>query len=73
MTLSDYLNAHGLTLAEFGARIGVKPQSVHRYVRYGRIPEPAVMARIARVTGGDVKPNDFFDIEERPRRSPRAA
>ena len=59
MHLRDYLKSKNLSLAEFGRRIGVKTQSVHRYAQYGRVPDGKVMAKIFEVTGGVVTPSDF--------------
>lgn len=61
MTLSDYLAANALSLGQFARRIGAKnARTVQRYVKGARTPSPAMMAAIARETGGQVRPNDFF-------------
>lgn len=60
MTLADYLQLHGLTHAEFAAKIGVSFQAVQRYAQGRRIPQREIMQRIVVVTGNAVGPNDFF-------------
>lgn len=49
-----------MSRAAFGALIGVTEVAVTRYVNGARIPRPAKMALIEKVTKGAVKPNDFF-------------
>lgn len=61
MTLETYLSNTGKTPAEFAKTIGVYEFSVRRYLK-GRVPTPEVMAKIIRVTNGDVTANDFFKI-----------
>jgi transcriptional regulator with XRE-family HTH domain len=62
MKLKDYLASKSITAAEFGRRIKVSQAAVTRYAAGDRIPEPGVMRRIARITGGIVSPNDFYDV-----------
>lgn len=59
MHLADFLDARGISDADFGLSIGVSRQAVHRY-RHGRIPDRTTMAKIIEVTGGAVTANDFF-------------
>lgn len=73
MTLSDYLAAHKLSDASFGAAIGVKRQSVFRYRRGIRRPQWDVLATIARVTKGQVTANDFADPSDAYHASPTKA
>jgi transcriptional regulator with XRE-family HTH domain len=63
MRLSQYLEDHDLTYGAFAARIGVSQQAVARYATGERIPRREVMQRIACVTKGAVRPNDFFDAK----------
>jgi transcriptional regulator with XRE-family HTH domain len=60
MKLKDYLASKSITAAEFGRRIKVSQAAVTRYAAGDRIPEPDIMRRIARITGGIVSPNDFY-------------
>jgi transcriptional regulator with XRE-family HTH domain len=48
--------------AAFADRLGVSVQAVHRYLNGERLPRPDVMVRIAEITGGAVKPNDFYSV-----------
>lgn len=64
MTLSDFIDAQGLTAAEFGGRIGVSRGAVLRYATGERIPRAEIMAKIFGATGGAVAPNDFYDLPE---------
>lgn len=60
MRLQTYLERNDLLIADFADRIGVSPQSVHRYLSGERVPRRDVMERILVATGGDVSANDFF-------------
>lgn len=60
MKLRDYLNAHELTMAAFGAKLGVSHATVVRYCNGSRKPSWRVMEKIERVTLGDVVAADFF-------------
>lgn len=71
MTLRDWLDARGVTIAEFALRIGRTSESVRRYANGDRIPDKETMPLIAAETGGDVTANDFFGIP--PKRRERAA
>jgi hypothetical protein len=66
MTLREFLKKPGRA-ADLARKIGVKPCSMSRY-KNGRVPEPRVMEKIIRETGGVVLPNDFFDIQKILRR-----
>ena len=73
MTLAGYLSTHSLTAAEFARRIGVSTQTVCRYRDGVRIPEKALMERIAAVTSYAVMPNDFYSLGRRAVSSVAAA
>ena len=62
MDLRSYLDVHDISIAVFADLLGVSVQAVHRYVNNERLPRPDVMVRIAEVTGGAVKPNDFYPV-----------
>ena len=61
MTLNDYLRRRNLSPIVFAESIGVRYQSVYRYLAWERTPARDVMCRIAEVTDGAVQPNDFYD------------
>ncbi|ASG24225.1 helix-turn-helix domain-containing protein [Nitrospirillum viridazoti] len=60
MTLADYLQAHGLTAAEFARHIGRSRSTVARWCTGQRHPDAAAMRAIMEETEGAVMPNDFF-------------
>jgi transcriptional regulator with XRE-family HTH domain len=62
MDLRSYLDARDMSIAVFADLLGVSVQTVHRYVNGDRLPRPDVMVRIAEITGGAVKPNDFYPV-----------
>jgi transcriptional regulator with XRE-family HTH domain len=62
MDLRSYLDARDMSIAVFADLLSVSVQTVHRYVNGDRLPRPDVMVRIAEVTGGAVKPNDFYPV-----------
>lgn len=67
MRLADYLAQKGLTQAVFARKIGVSQGSVARYLKGERRPNWAVLQRIQKVTGGAVRPEDFFDAPRKRR------
>lgn len=64
MKLRHYRDTHNLTLAQMAELVGVSEVSMSRYERGDRMPRPEVMRKIGEVTGGAVRPNDFFGAEE---------
>ena len=62
MDLRSYLDVRDMSIAAFADLLGVSVQTVHRYVNGERLPRPDVMVRIAEVTHGAVKPNDFYPV-----------
>ena len=64
MTLAEWMSQQGLTEAQAALRFGVTQAAVNKYRRRLRIPRPAVMRRIAEVTGGAVTPNDFHQAAQ---------
>ena len=63
MKLKSYIRGEGLTYQQFAEKINVSSaRTVQRYAE-GRIPEPNIMRRIVLATGGQVQPNDFFEVE----------
>jgi hypothetical protein len=58
--LIDYINDNGITVPSFAKTIDVKTESVRRYIKEGRVPEPKIMRRIMDATNNQVMPNDFF-------------
>lgn len=63
MELRQYLDGRAITITAFADSIGVSVQAVHRYLNGERVPKREVMERIAAVTCGKVRPNDFFTLE----------
>lgn len=51
-----------VNLTVFAHRCGFSIQSAQRYVAGTRMPRRDEMVRIYVVTGGDVTPNDFYDL-----------
>jgi transcriptional regulator with XRE-family HTH domain len=60
MHLTQYLADRKMSVSAFAEAVGVTPQAVHRYLNDERLPQREVMLRIIEVTGGEVRPNDFF-------------
>lgn len=58
--LKEWLSASGKEYAEFAEEIGVRVQSLYRYVNGERIPDRSVMPRITKATDGQVTPNSFY-------------
>ncbi len=66
MKLKDWLETKGVNNPEFAKRIDRTAEAVRRYAEGLRIPDRDTMPLIVRETGGDVQPNDFFDITAAP-------
>lgn len=73
MTLTDYLEREAITTEKFAEMLGVDPVSVRRYLRGQRRPKLKVMRKIAKVTRGEVTPNDFWMPKLEPEKRARAA
>jgi hypothetical protein len=59
-TLQQYLEAEGITQADFARLIDDSLQNVNRYVKHGRIPSPDKVILINRVTEGRVSFEGWF-------------
>lgn len=74
MRLDAWIRAERLTLAGAAARIGLTtPEVVRRYRAGLAIPRPAIMRRIYVATGGEVQPNDFYNLPSLERKADAAA
>ena len=62
MHLRTYLSRNGLTQSAFAKELGVKRQTVDRWLRGDRVPRPEMMRQIARVTDGKVGPEDLVNL-----------
>ena len=61
MRLATYLSANQISVEDFASLLGeVSASGVTKWVRGERVPRPDQMRRIAELTGGQVKPNDFI-------------
>jgi transcriptional regulator with XRE-family HTH domain len=60
MTLRQYLQENGLSQAQFARKLGVKSETVRRYLVGERIPDKEKMAQIAFLTREQVTANDFY-------------
>lgn len=60
MRLTDYLDAHSITDAEFGSRIGLSQPQVSKLRRGKHWPQRETMERIREATGGAVTADDFL-------------
>ena len=63
MKLRAWLDEREISNGDFGGRINRTAEAVRRYAAGERLPDRATMPLIVRETGGEVQPNDFFDIE----------
>lgn len=62
MTLDEWLKKEERTRAWFARKIGTPVSTVNRIIWEKRSPTHAVMEKIIQATGGEVLPNDFFDL-----------
>jgi hypothetical protein len=61
MDLSDWLKSAEISPMQFGRRLASlqQPNSIYRYLRGDRMPEPEVLSEITMRTAGDVRFEDF--------------
>jgi len=64
MTLGMYLRKKRLTQQQFADMLGVAQSLVSDWTLGKRVPRPAMMSKIASVTNGRVKPQDFYVLED---------
>lgn len=71
MKLGEWLEQEGLSVSRFATRIGEHSEVVRRYTLPrehpdSRIPRHGPMCRIYLATGGEVTPNDYYDLPDLP-------
>lgn len=66
MTLAEYLRKNGLSDEDFAQRVETSAFAVKKWRYRERVPRLAMMLRIERETGGEVKPADFMPGEPAP-------
>lgn len=71
MKLAAYLKDQDITIAMLASRLGVRVQTIYRYLDGERVPRPELMVRISELTWGKVQPNDWVFPAKRRRRQPR--
>ena len=64
MTLDEYLTKTGQTEAQFSLLVGVKQSTINKWRRQQRLPRAQILAKIAKVTNGDVTANDLVNAFE---------
>lgn len=64
MTLTDFLQKHGIRQADFAAQIGRSAPYVSMLCRGQIWPSREVVNRIQSATGGKVTANDFVQPQE---------
>jgi hypothetical protein len=65
MRWGEWISDRKLSWAEAGRRIGVSTSEA-RHFAHGRVPRKPTMQRIYLATGGQVTPNDFYDLPKLP-------
>lgn len=60
MDLRTYRKNHGLSLAEMGRMLGVSHTTISRIEAGRALPSSPFLVRLAKVTGGQVTPNDML-------------
>ena len=68
MKLRDWMAGREVTAKEMAERLGVSRVMITRITRHGQVPRPDVMSRIVAATGGEVGPEDFYEIAPPARR-----
>lgn len=62
MKLADWRRTKGWTQQELADELGCTISTVARYEGGTRDPEPVTKERIFLLSGGEVEPNDFYDL-----------
>jgi predicted transcriptional regulator len=65
MKLAEHMDKKGITETEMARLLGVSQPTVSRYLNGERMPKPRNMAKIVAVTGGRVRPDDFYALKPR--------
>jgi hypothetical protein len=64
--LRRWCDQNGINFSEGARRIGTVPDTFRRYAQGMRLPRPPHMVAIYTLTGGEVTPNDFYDLPPLP-------
>lgn len=59
--LTRFRERYGLSLKEFGDRVGVTPAAVWRWEASVRFPRPQTLRRIRLISQGELTATDFVD------------
>jgi hypothetical protein len=63
MKLADWIKKKNTTVAAVAKQLGVNAWTIHRYANEDRLPEPAPLLKLYKLTGGAVEPNDWYDLK----------
>lgn len=55
-----YIKKQQITVKEFASTIGVRRETIYKYINNSRTPSPKTMRKIVEVTNGKIQPNDFY-------------
>jgi hypothetical protein len=79
MDLATYFRRNKTKPVSFARQVGVSYESIRRYATGEMVPRAAVAEKIRRLTGGQVRPDDFYRVhgrwikKGRPARRPEVA
>jgi transcriptional regulator with XRE-family HTH domain len=71
MTIRQYLDHHQLTITEFARRLKVSRAEVYKWLN-GRFPQGKSIAKLVKVTDGQITADDIFKASKRKQKT-RAA
>jgi hypothetical protein len=66
MKLKRWLKLVGMKQTELSAIVSCPISSISRHIRHGRVLTPEVVVRIYFLTQGEVRPDDFYDLDTIP-------
>jgi hypothetical protein len=74
MLLEDWLDKRSISMREFARMIGARCHTtVYRYLgKERRIPDKRLAVNIYIATDGEVQPNDFYPLPDKPAHKKRA-
>ncbi len=64
MKLQEYLDKEHKKVSDVARDLNLPHTIVLRWVKGARVPRPENMQKIFAYTGGEVTPNDFFNIND---------
>lgn len=63
MKMINYIEKQGITMKQAAEDLNFTYEDVRRYCKGEIIPRPDKMNKIVKWSGGEVQPNDFYEVK----------